>query len=241
MLTLPTQTDPTLDFAKAYQLQRQLVAGRAQEAGGVIGYKLSPRRGIEAATGQPCPIYGTLLYNMLLADGATIVASEFSTMLLESEVAFLIEETVPAAEIKSADDLLGFVQAVALAVEIPNYQFAVPIAEINGIDLVATNVSAAKLMVGVWQPALSIDVERVQVATFKDGGEEPLSEGDAMMVEGSPWNMLFWLVRCLASEGRALEKGQLVMSGAMGPVLQGAPGQYRVSSPTLGELQFTVQ
>ena len=70
---------------------------------------------------------------------------------------------------------------------------------------------------------------------------EPVSFGAGAACLGNPLNALLWLARKMVETGRPLEGGELVLSGALGPMVAMEKGDFveaRVSG--LGSVRLVV-
>jgi 2-keto-4-pentenoate hydratase len=73
---------------------------------------------------------------------------------------------------------------------------------------------------------------------FRNG--EVASAGDGSACLGDPLIALAWLARTAARLGRPLQRGELILSGAMGPLVPAAPGDHiSVQTSTLGSVSVT--
>lgn len=237
----PTRRHPDITVEEAYALQRQLVDRLIAEQGEVVvGYKLSPRTVPDPAdANRQIPVYGFLFQSMLVPAGAAIRKSDFIDLHLENEVAFIIGKKAPPQKISSPADLKPYVAAIAPAIEMPDIRYSGPTGDITGIDLIVDNVVASRIMLGQERPAAEVDADRVAVRMTRNG--EVVNEGVSTMVEGSPWNALFWLVRALAERGEALKPKQIVMTGGIAKFLDGLLGKYEATYEGLGTIRFAVE
>ena len=69
---------------------------------------------------------------------------------------------------------------------------------------------------------------------------EVVAIGAGAACMGHPLNALTWLARTLAKRGEALRKGDVVLSGALGPMFAIQPGDHvRATIGGLGSASFT--
>jgi 2-keto-4-pentenoate hydratase len=237
----PARRYPAMTVAEAYALQRQLVEKLIAEQGEVlIGYKLSPKTVPDPADAtRQIPVFGFLFQSMVVPAGAAIKRSDFIDLHLENEVAFIIGKKIPPQKISSPADLKPYIAAVAPAIEMPDIRYVGPIDDITGIDLVVDNVVASQIMLGVKRSTAEVDADRVEVRMTRNG--ELVNEGSSTLVEGSPWNALFWLVKTLEARGGTLKPRQVVMTGGIAKFMDGLPGRYEATYEGLGTIQFTVE
>jgi 2-keto-4-pentenoate hydratase len=70
--------------------------------------------------------------------------------------------------------------------------------------------------------------------------ETLVSEGDGTACLGDPLTALTWLARTAAAYGNPLRAGQIILSGALGPMVAVPPGtRIRAEITPLGEASAT--
>jgi 2-keto-4-pentenoate hydratase len=75
---------------------------------------------------------------------------------------------------------------------------------------------------------------RMQVTT----GDHVVSRGDGAACLGHPLNAVVWLANELASRGEPLKGGEVVLSGALGPLAAVVPGlRYEATFDGLGSVR----
>jgi 2-keto-4-pentenoate hydratase len=90
-------------------------------------------------------------------------------------------------------------------------------------DTVADNASSGVFVIGATGTPLSA-FEPVEVGMTMRRGGEVVSTGDGVACLGDPLNALAWLAATLIEVGTPLRSGDLVLSGALGPMVAVAPG-----------------
>ncbi len=150
-----------------------------------------------------------------------IPASKVIAPRVEGEVAFVLgrdltEEAPTLAEvIRAVNFLLPALEIVDSRIE--GW-------DVLGVDATADNAAAGLYVLGA-QPARLANVDlRLCGMTLEIDGT-PAAYGAGLACLGNPLNALRWLAGQAVRRGRALRAGQVILSGALGPMLPIAPGQ----------------
>ncbi len=209
----------TIETAYAVQkinTQRWVKAGRR-----IVGRKIGlTSKAIQTQLGVDQPDYGMLYADMDVPDGEAIDISRIVQPRAEAEIAFVIGEDLDEERLTSADVISAIDYAVA-AIEVVGSR--VRDWKISILDTVADNASSGLYVIGQDpRPLGSFDVRLCGMVMERFG--EPVSVGAGAACLGSPINATLWLARTMARIGDPLRKGDLVLSGALGPMIPARPG-----------------
>ena len=208
------------DIDSAYQVQHRLTERRLAAGARIVGRKIgltSPA--VQRQIGVDRPDFGVLFADMRYRDGAEIPLGRLLQPKAEAEVAFLL-----AHEITDASDPAAIRDAVALAfpaLEIVDSRIADW--RIGITDTVADNASSGVFVVGANGMPLEA-FEPVDVTMTMRRGGDVVSRGTGRDCLGDPLNALAWLAATLIEVGTPLCSGDLVLSGALGPMVPVGPG-----------------
>jgi 2-keto-4-pentenoate hydratase len=140
------------------------------------------------------------------------------------------------------DELRACVASVHPAIELADWRFAADATP----DLAAVEADGAGAHGFVLGPAsdpAALDLARATAVLERDG--RILGRGQGSDALGSPWLALLWLARELRERGLALEAGEVVLTGALGPVHTFAPeaaaGRYRATIEGLGSVEVEIR
>ncbi|MFE0416710.1 2-keto-4-pentenoate hydratase [Streptomyces tendae] len=214
---------PEGDIDAAYGVQRLnaergLVAGR-RVAGRKIGLT-SPA--VQTQLGVDQPDFGTLFADMAVPDGGTVTAGRLIQPKVEAEVALVLGAGLPHRDCTVADVIRATDFALA-ALEIVDSRIADW--DITIVDTVADNASSGLYVLGGTPVPLSgLDLRAVRMTMTRDGSAEPVSEGTGADCLGGPLNAAAWLASTLAAAGDPLRAGDVVLTGALGPMAVASPG-----------------
>ncbi|MEU5138923.1 fumarylacetoacetate hydrolase family protein [Streptomyces sp. NPDC021139] len=214
---------PEGDIDAAYGVQRLnaergLVAGR-RVAGRKIGLT-SPA--VQTQLGVDQPDFGTLFADMAVPDGGTVTAGRLIQPKVEAEVALVLGADLPHRDCTVADVIRATDFALA-ALEIVDSRIADW--DITIVDTVADNASSGLYVLGGTPVPLSgLDLRAVRMTMTRDGSAEPVSEGTGADCLGGPLNAAAWLASTLAAAGDPLRAGDVVLTGALGPMAVASPG-----------------
>lgn len=225
-----------LRLEDAYALQRASTDARLAAGDTLVGYEVSfldPAS--QARLGLHAPAWSPLFASMRVADGGAVETSVPGTLFGEVEVAFTIASRVDRVPTDLAV-LRAQVASVHVAIELPLARFDAPP---TGLDLIADGGGAHRFAMGPALPAERLG-EETGPASLIYGSEVLLEEA-----RGTPWEGLRWLVGTMVAEQRALEPGQVVLSGALGHPVRleapAAPTTLRASVAGLGEVAIELR
>ena len=237
---LPTAVRPR-DRAEGYAAQAHLpaVSGR-----GVVGWKIAAT----SVAGQrhinvSGPLAGRLLEGQVDADGATVSLEGNRMNVAEPEFAFRVgTELVPRAAAYTVHEVLDAVDALHLALEIPDSRFTT-FTRAGEAQLLADNACAQRFVIGPpvtanWR-GLDLRSHAVQAKVFDASGCRLSRDGDGSAVLGDPRVALAWLVNELSGLGIALAAGQIVSTGTCMVPLDIRPGgTVQASYGVLGQISM---
>lgn len=203
----------------------------AIEAGHVVvGHKIGlTSEAVQRQLGVDQPDVGTLFADMAVADGGTLDHDAVLQPRAEAEVALLLGEAIedPAATV---DDLAAAVDHVLPAIEICGSRIAGW--DISILDTIADNASSGRYVLGVTPvDPRTIDLAACTMTMTRDG--ETVSQGSGAACLGHPYVAALWLAHRMIALGTPLQAGELVLSGALGPMVDLAPGA-RVEATIVG-------
>lgn len=225
------------DASAAYAVQHATIARRLAAGARVAGRKVgltSPA--VQAQLGVDQPDFGILLDDMGLADGGTVPVAGLLQPRIEAEVAFVLGADLADGDL-SDEQVRAAVAEVLLALEIVDSRIAGW--DITFADTVADNGSSALYVLGSTSRTLD-DVEPVEVEMSMTRNGEVVSTGNGAACLGDPLRALAWLARTARELGDPLLAGQVVLSGALGPMVAVSAGDRYVAEVTgLGSVSIS--
>ncbi|MGI5471589.1 2-keto-4-pentenoate hydratase [Streptomyces sp. CA-132043] len=226
---------PEGDLAAAYAVQRLTVRGGLAAGGRIVGRKTgltSPA--VQAQLGVDRPDFGALFADMAVPEGTPVPAGRLLQPKVEAEVALVLAEDLPHRDCTVADVLRATDFALA-ALEIVDSRVAGW--DISIVDTIADNASSGRYVLGSAPvPVTRLDLRGVRMTMTRNGAQ--VSAGTGADCLGSPLNAAAWLASSLAEAGDPLRAGDLVLTGALGPMVPAAPGDlFEAHISDLGSVQ----
>jgi 2-keto-4-pentenoate hydratase len=228
--------EPT-DAAGAYGVQA--INTRFWESRGrrIVGRKAGlTAKAVQAQLGVDQPDFGVLFEDMQVADGGRLDPAKCLQPKAEAEIAFVLGADLPSAE-TTVEDVAAAVATVHAAIEIVDSRIADW--KITFADTVADNGSSAFfVLAGQGLPLTGLDLEGAAMAMRING--EVASTGMGAAALGNPLNAAAWLASTLAQRGEPLKAGDILLAGALGPMVPLTPGDMvETSVAGIGVCSFT--
>ena len=213
------------DVDTAYAVQYRLTERRLAAGARIVGRKIGlTASAVQKQIGVDRPDFGVLFDDMRYEDGAEIPIGRLLQPKAEAEVAFVLASDI--GDIKDASDPAAIRDAVSHAfpaIEIVDSRIANW--RIGITDTVADNASSGVFVIGAQgTPLNAFEPIDVTMTMRCKGKGEVVSQGTGRDCLGDPLNALAWLATTLIGVGTPLRAGDLVLSGALGPMVTAEPG-----------------
>lgn len=230
------------DLDLAYAVQQQTTAIRLSAGARRSGHKIgltSPEVQRQLGVGQPDS--GALFADMDASGAEEIGRDGLIQPKVEAEVAFILGNDLTGVDLDDAEVRSCIAYAVA-ALEIVDSRIADW--NICITDTIADNASSGRYVLGSQQVTLDhFDPRTVAMTLFQD--EAMVSEGTGADCLGDPLAAVLWLARTAQRLGEPLRAGEVVLSGALGPMIAvpDRGGLFRAEISALGSVstRFTAK
>ena len=202
------------DVVAAYAVQQQVNAARLTAGAQVIGRKIGlTSLAVQAQLGVDQPDFGVLFDDMQINHDASTPMRRLLQPKVEAEIAFVLKEGLDGDI--SAESVRAAIDYAVVALEIVDSRIADW--DITFADTVADNASSGLFVLG----NTPFDIEEFApaetlMAMYVDS--QLVSSGSGSACLGDPLHALAWLARTADAFGEPLRAGQVVLSGALGPM-----------------------
>jgi 2-keto-4-pentenoate hydratase len=209
------------NLAAAYAVQEESTQGRLAAGARLVGRKIGLTSiAVQKQLGVDQPDYGMLFADMEIQDGACVPAGRLLQPRAEAEVGFVLGRDLDREALTSADVLRAVDYAVC-AIEIVDSR--IENWDIRIADTVADNASSGLYVLGGRPARISdMDLGLCGMVARKNGEIVSLGVGAACL--GHPLRAALWLAETMMKLGRPLKAGDIVLSGALGPMVSVAGG-----------------
>lgn len=212
----PRLTVPGADAELGYAIQVENVATWTAEGRRLVGRKVGlTNRTVQSALGIDTPAAGVLFDDTLHASGAVLPLAGLRQARAEAEVALVLERAILSPH-ATYFDVLSAVGYGLPAMEIVDCR--IDGWNIQAFDFIADNAAARAVVLG--DSPIDIrhqDLARIEMTMSRNG--EICSTGTGADCLGSPLRSLHWLACEMARQGRPLQAGEFVMTGALGAII----------------------
>lgn len=214
--------EPT-DVDGAYAVQT--INTRYWEAQGrrIVGRKAGlTAKAVQAQLGVDQPDFGVLFDDMRVEDGGRLDPARTLQPKAEAEIAFILGADLPDAD-TGVEQVAAAVASVHAAIEIVDSRIADW--KISFADTVADNGSSAFFVLAdTGLPLAGLDLEGAGMEMRVN--DAVVSTGVGAAALGNPLNVAVWLAQTLAARGEPLKAGDVLLAGALGPMVALAPGDH---------------
>ena len=222
----------TVDTAYAIQdvnTERALSQGRR-----LIGRKIGlTSLAVQKQLGVDSPDFGMLFDDMCYHDGEMIDIDQLIQPKVEAEIALVLKADLKQDK-HSFTDIINATDYALAAIEVVDSR--IENWKISLFDTVADNASSAALVLGSQKVELAnVDLVNCRMQMTRSG--ETVSEGQGKACLENPLNAAVWLADEMVKRGRPLLAGDIVLTGALGPmVVVNAGEEYIVEIEGFGKV-----
>ncbi|WP_275066130.1 fumarylacetoacetate hydrolase family protein [Aliiroseovarius sediminis] len=222
------------DVDTAYAVQEAVTKAAIGQGRRVVGRKIGlTSKAVQTQMGVDQPDYGMLFADMEYADGDTIPADLLIQPKVEAEIAFVLRRDLPAKDV-TITELISAIDYALPAIEIVDSR--IRDWKIGIFDTIADNASSGLYVLGS-RPVQLADFDLRLCGMVMERMGQPVSFGVGAACMDNPLIASLWLARRMAKVGRPLMAGDVILSGALGPMVAAHPGDtFRVSINGLGEV-----
>ena len=226
-----SQQYPNMTIEDGYAVQAAWIKLKEAEGRKVIGRKVGlTSRAMQEAMKIDEPDFGTLLDDMLFANGATIPASDFIDPRIEVEITFVLKDDLFGDNL-TVEDVLAATDYVVPSMELiaarshrvdPETGYTRKV-----YDTISDNAANAGIIVGDQKTAPGdVDLRWAGAILYRNGIVEETGLGAGIL--DHPARGIIWLAKRFAPHGIKLDAGQYIMSGSFTrPILVRAGDHFK--------------
>jgi 2-keto-4-pentenoate hydratase len=226
----PTHWENRLDQDQAHQISFDLIERHVEAGDAQVGWKVGlTAHAVREQLGVTEPIFGALFASGRWPNGGTWRIDDYRKPGWENEIAVIMAKRLEGPNV-SDQDAVDAIASVAPALEIFEVRHPESLVGLNAIA--ADNWQQRAFVLGSATP-IGVAASALGSTTldlFIDGALQETADSRAVMETG-PVASVAWLANRLAAFGRALEAGEVVMTGSF-------TRQYMVDRPMAIEARF---
>jgi 2-keto-4-pentenoate hydratase len=227
----------TTDLEMAYQVQEINTALRIKEGARIIGSKIGlTSLAVQKQLGVDQPDFGMLWHDTEISNGGQISIHSLMQPKAEAEIAFVLGKDLTGARLTSVD-IISAIDYALPSIEIVGSR--IKNWDIKITDTIADNASASHWVIG-HRPTKLENVDLVNCKMEMKNNGKLVSEGLGKACLGSPINAMLWLAQKMQAIGKPMKAGDLILSGALGPMFAVKAGDnISVAIEGLGEVSLS--
>jgi len=199
----------------AYEIQNINTQINIERGKKITGKKIGlTSKAVQKQLGVNQPDFGILFNDMEVFNDSFLKVSEVMQAKVEAEVAFVLARDLDFPNI-TISDITDAIDYALPAIEIVGSR--IKDWDIKITDTIADNASASHYVLGSTPKSLNeFDVVACTMEMKKN--KQIVSRGTGADCLGSPLNATLWLANQMQIVGSPLKAGELILSGALGPM-----------------------
>lgn len=204
------------DVDTAYAVQEVNTQRALSEGRRLVGRKIGlTSKVVQTQLGVNQPDFGMLFADMAYGDGEVIPFERLIQPKVEAEIALVLKKDL-TKEKHTFADVISATEYALPAIEIVDSR--IENWKISLIDTVADNASSAAFVLGSCPVALKhLDLVHCNMQMTCQGDVVSQGKGEACL--SNPLNAALWLADEMVRRGRPLLAGDIVLTGALGPMV----------------------
>src|SRR5699024_6153409 len=211
-----TERDNDLTVEDAYDIQLEVAELKKKQGKKIIGKKVGlTSKAMQDMLGVDEPDYGHLFDDMIIENRSVVDTSKMIAPKVEAEIGFMLNDNLTGPNITFLDVIM------ATDYVIPTFEIIdsrIADWKIKLIDTIADNGSSSKVVIGNGKKRLDeINLQTNGMALKKNNKIVATGTGAAAL--GHPAEAVAWLANKLSDYGISLEKGELILPGALSGAL----------------------
>jgi 2-keto-4-pentenoate hydratase len=230
------------DIEGAYAVQATCVAEWLRNGRSVVGRKIGlTNPAVQRHLGVDQPDFGFLFEDMRVRSGDHVARGWVLQPRVEAEMAFVLGTDIDDADVR-IEEVAAAIAYVQPALEIVGSRIAEW--QIGIVDTIADNASSGGFVLGDDRvPLTDVDLTGATMEmtrTRRDGSREIVSTGTGADCLGSPLVAAHWLGAEMVRRGSPLRSGEVILTGALGPIAPVVPGDtFEATITGLGTVSIT--
>jgi 2-keto-4-pentenoate hydratase len=202
--------------ADAYSVARINIQRRVEAGHRIVGRKIGlTSRVVQKQLGVDQPDYGFLFDTMEALDGATIDMASLVQPKAEAEIALVAGRDMDHEALAWGQFLSGIEYALP-AIEIVDS--VIENWSITLADTIADNASCGSYVLGL-EPRRITDFSLIHCGMVFSKNESLVATGTGAACLNSPLLSAYWLARRMAANGEPIRAGEVILTGALGPMI----------------------
>jgi 2-keto-4-pentenoate hydratase len=226
------------ELEAGYRVQQVNTARWVSEGRRIVGRKIGlTSLAVQKQLGVDQPDFGVLFADMEYCDGDEIPWARLHQPKAEAEIAVVLAKDIDACDL-TLSELVRAIDHVVPAIEIVGSR--IKDWDIRISDTIADNASSGLYVLG--GPVRPLDgLDMVNASMVMKCNGRPVSFGAGIACLGNPLNAALWLARKCAELGTSLQAGDVVLTGALGPMAPMTPGDlFEADISGLGSVRVSV-